>query len=575
MQLKPVHVAAAVMLFTACSPTILAQNPLLIPGVLEQSTITLNMQVGTYEFNEGVVTETYGVNRPILGPTIIVTQGQTADFTVVNNLPDTTTMHWHGIHLAPEHDGGPYSKIAPGESWNPVFEVMDEAGTYWYHPHLHHMTNHHVSKGLAGMIWVRDAEEQALDLPRTYGIDEFPIVIQTKDFDDEGQIVSPSRADDVLMVNATIEAVLEVPAQVVRLHLLDGSSERVFNLGFEGDETFQMIATEGGLLEAPLSLQRLRMAPGERSEWLLDLSGRQGDTLRIMSFASEFPSAVYGAAQPGMMAGQTMTDYDPNPMNGTDFTVLTLVVTAPTANPVTSIPTTLDLTNGQPWSEAEVDMSRVLNMAPATMGSTALDGDFTINGAAFDMDVINYTVELDDIEIWTINNNSPIGHPFHIHDVQFYILDRDGIAPAPEEAGRKDVVFVPAMTSVRFICKFEDFANPDVPYMYHCHMLVHEDGGMMGSFVVVDPNGVADVDASGASAFSLYPNPTSDQLEIVLDANAVGDVLRVFSLEGRLVLEKEVRTRSMHLNVTDWAPGLYSVQLVGASSSQIQRLLVR
>lgn len=168
--------------------SLFAQSPLMLPEAMSGTTIDLTIQTGTHAFFEGVETATAGCNGSILGPTLILDKGDFVEFSVTNNLMDTTTMHWHGFHVAAENDGGPHNKIAPGATWTPAFEIMDHAGTYWYHPHLHMMTNAHVSKGVSGMIWVRDEIEQALDLPRTYGVDEFPMIVQTKAFDAEGQI---------------------------------------------------------------------------------------------------------------------------------------------------------------------------------------------------------------------------------------------------------------------------------------------------------------------------------------------------------------------------------------------------
>jgi len=177
-----------------------AQNPVLIPGTISGTDVELNLQTGTHEFFEGVVTNTMGANGDILGPTLLLNKGDMVQFTVNNTLEDTTTIHWHGLHVSASNDGGPHTVIAPGQSWNPSFEIRDQAGTYWYHPHLHMMTNKHVSMGIAGFIWVRDTDEAALSLPRTYGVDDFPLVIQTIDFDNDGQIVVPSNSDDVVMV---------------------------------------------------------------------------------------------------------------------------------------------------------------------------------------------------------------------------------------------------------------------------------------------------------------------------------------------------------------------------------------
>jgi len=205
------------------SANIVAQNSILIPTTLSGANINLTLQNGTHQFYSGTNTTTMGVNGNVLGPTIILNKGDLVNFAVDNQIGEVTTIHWHGMHVSPENDGGPHTTIDPNTVWRPSFTVLDKAGTYWYHPHLHEKTNEHVSKGIAGLIIVRDTEEAALTLPRTYGVDDFPIVIQTKDFDAAKQIVVPSNSDDVLMVNATIDPLLEVPAQVVRLRLLNGS----------------------------------------------------------------------------------------------------------------------------------------------------------------------------------------------------------------------------------------------------------------------------------------------------------------------------------------------------------------
>lgn len=210
-----------------------------------------------------------GANGNILGPTIILHKNQNVTINVNNQLSDTTTIHWHGLHISPQNDGGPHIYIPPGETWSPQFTVLDWASTYWYHPHLHHFTNEHVSKGISGFIIVRDEYESSLNLPRRYGIDDFPLVIQTKSFDNNNQILFDNPFDTTLMVNATIDPYLNVPAQVVRLRLLNGSSERSFNLGFTNNKPFHQIASDGGLLSNSLNLTRLLLSPGERAEILI------------------------------------------------------------------------------------------------------------------------------------------------------------------------------------------------------------------------------------------------------------------------------------------------------------------
>ncbi len=530
--------------------TLWGQNPMLLPPLVTDTEVSLVMDHGEHTFLEGVTTPTMGCNGPVLAPVLEVHKGDVVSWNVTNNVDEMTTMHWHGMHVAPENDGGPHSVIAPGETWSPSFEVLDEAGTYWYHPHLHMMTNKHVSLGVSGMIWVRDAEEQALDLPRTYGVDEFPIIIQTKAFDEAGNIVPDSNTDDVAMVNATVDATLDVPAQVLRFHMLNGSSQRVFVLGLEGDVTFHMMATEGGLLAESVALTRIRLAPGERCELLVDASDLEGATLRWMSFASELSNGFYGATYPGMGAGMSMDGYNPNPLNGADFSLLEMNVGASTDNAVTAIPYSLDNTNGMPWSATEVDTYRTVTMSPVQMGPNQLNGEFLLNGAPFNMEVINYTVPLNNLEAWTISNNSGIAHPFHIHDVQFYIQNFNGIPVGPELAGRKDVVLVPPMSTATFLAKFEDFANPDIPYMYHCHMLTHEDGGMMGQFVVVDPS---DVEEAKNPALAVHPNPASNSIQ----ATGLEGAWRILDLSGKVVASGTSTDVPATVDVASWPNGTY------------------
>jgi bilirubin oxidase len=152
------------------------------------------------------------------------------------------------------------------------------------------------------------------------------------------------------------------------------------------------------------------------------------------------------------------------------------------------------------------------------------------------MDVINYTIPLDNVEIWSLINSSPIAHPFHIHDVQFYILDINGVAPQAHEQGRKDVVMVMPMQTVRFITKFEDFTSDTMPYMYHCHLLTHEDDGMMGQFLVRDTSTVSAMQHSEKLNVKLFPNPFSDKATLMLDIDLADNLsLEIYDLQGKML----------------------------------------
>lgn len=548
----------------AAPSIILAQNPVFIPDTLSGKTFELNLQNGEVQFFEGQTTETMGANGNILGPTLLMNKGDFVDILVNNNIADTTTIHWHGMHVSAANDGGPHTTIAPSKSWNPLFTVMDKAGTYWYHPHLHEKTNKHVSKGIAGFIIVRDDEEANLNIPRTYGVDDFPLVIQTKDFDANNQIVVPTNSDNVAMVNATINPFLEVPAQMVRLRLLNGSSQRVFNIGLEENKIFYQIGSDGGLLSNPVALTRLQMAPGERAEIVVDFAELEGQTINLLSYASEFPNGIYGATYPGIGFMMTLNGYNPNPLNGTDFDLLNFKVANSTSNPVLSIPETLSTLTKPPESLA--DANRRLLFSPAQMGPNQLNGDFLINGLQFDMNVINYSIPLNNVEIWSLTNQSGIAHPFHIHDVQFFILDRNGIAPPLNEQGRKDVVLVNPMETVRFITQFTDFANDSVPYMLHCHMLTHEDKGMMLQFEVVNTatqNRKLRTDSK--ENFTIYPNPLGNKNStLTITGVENGNIhFELFNLNGEKRMEKKAvaGNKQFQIDIDGIKSGTYIIKI--------------
>jgi len=554
----------SVLLFFLSIP-LFSQNPIIIPGTIEDTSINLSLQNGTFQFFPGEDTATMGVNGPLLGPTLIMNQGDNYDINITNDLGQETTIHWHGMHVSAANDGGPHTVIDPGSTWNPQFTVLDKAATYWYHPHLLHTTDEHASKGISGFIIVRDDDEAALDLPRTYGLDDIPLAVQTKSFDDDFQINHHANDDTTLMVNATLDAQLDVPAQVVRLRLLNGSSQRSFNFGLTGNASFYQIASDGGLLSEPVELTRLLLSPGARAEVLVDFSGLEGQTIFLMSYASEFPNGIFGATNPGISPMMNLENYYPNSMNGTDFNVLQFDVIAQTANPVTTIPTSLVTVT--PYQEADADVERTFTFRPITQGLNQLNGDFSINDVTFDMNVINVTIPLNNTEIWNLVNFSAIEHPFHTHNVQYYILDIDGNPPPPELQGRKDTYFVPSGSTVRIIAKFEDFVDDTVPYMYHCHNLKHEDAiqGMMGQFVVVDHLGVEDFEAE--KEVILYPNP-SDGVYMTIHLKDKTKKILAYSIVNEL--GQIISYHKVHLNelsniysfpVFELAKGLYIVNV--------------
>ncbi len=539
-----------------------AQNPLVIPPALTGNTFNLNIQNGITQFWPGINTPTYGINGNILAPTLIVNKWDWVNMNVTNNLIGTgnsTTLHWHGLHVPAVVDGGPHQIIAQGTTWSPSFQILNNAGTFWYHPHGQGKTDLHVSRGLAGMIIIKDSTEAALTLPRNYGVDDFPLVVQTKAFDILNQIAISTELDTLVLVNATPKPYLDAPAQVIRFRMLNGSSMRTFNFGFTANKSFKLIATDGGLIDSAVALTRIRLSPGERVEILIDLQGMNGQTVFLKSFSSELPNGIYGTGNLTGMGGSTLVDYNLNPLNGADFNVLQLNVVAPTGNPITSMPGTL--TPYIPLTSYNV--TRTFTMAPITMGpSYMLEGPFDINGAVFDMNTINETVYLNDSEKWRIVNNSSIAHPFHVHDIQFDILSINGAVVPPWEKGNKDVVLVMPQQYVEFVTKFNDFANDTVPYMYHCHLLHHEDDGMMGSFRVIDTTTTTGVSEIQKQSFSLFPNPTSENLSIQFPNEIPLAEINVLNVLGTTIIKQSIsNTSNATINVAELISGIYFLQI--------------
>lgn len=547
---------------------IIGQSPLLIPDYLTGHEMQLTLQEGEVELFQGFSTHTIGYNQNILGPTLILEKGQDVVVDVKNELTETTTLHWHGLHVSAENDGGPHTAIEAGHTWSPSFKVLDNAATYWYHPHLHEHTEEQVTKGAAGFIIVRDDEESNLELPRTYGVDDIPIVIQSRAFDSNKQLLDKTAGDNIIMCNATINAYLDAPAQVIRLRLLNGSTERIYNLGLTNDQVFYQIATDGGLLPSPIELTRLMFAPGERAEILLDLSDMMDETVTLKSYNSELPNGYYGASNPSAMPMGSIAGYTSNILNGSDFEIININVVAQNGEAVLSIPTSL--VNHIPYSEDDVDMSRSLTFRPNQMGPTSMvNGPFNINGQSFELSIINQEIPLNNTEVWELTNMSAIAHPFHIHDVQFYILDIDGNPPPPNMQGRKDVVLVPPMFgTVRFITKFEDFADENTPYMYHCHMLSHEDEGMMGQFLVLPLTTI--ISNEKHPRVSCSPNPAENNVSII---GASESTLRIYDLHGNLVKVISRLVEDQEIDIGYLARGVYILNIEGDKSINSIKLI--
>lgn len=551
--------------------------PLIIPDTLSGSDINLTMHRDSVQFFPGSITYTYAFNaNKYLGPTIILNNGDDINISVSNQIGDTTTVHWHGLHVPSKWDGGPHTVILPGASWNPQIKVMDYAATYWYHPHLHMKTAEQAIKGAAGLIIVRDSVEAALVLPRKYGTDDFPVIIQVQQYDSLNQAMPTGMQDSIILVNGAranygYTVFADMPSQVVRMRLLNASGERVINLGFTDNKQFYQIGSDGGLLNTPFFTSRVRLAPGERAEILLDLTGMIGQTIFLKSYSSELPMGVQGGATMPMPGGPPMD----SPLNGVDYTIMQINVVSQTADPVTAVPTTLTVNTPYPSSEA----SNIRTIRFTADNQMVMDGPFYFNDSTFNITRIDYHIPLNSIEIWKLVNETMVAHPFHIHDVQFYIIDRNGNPPGPEESGRKDVVLVPPGDSVLFITKFDDFSDTLIPFMYHCHILMHEDDGMMGQFLVV-PNSTGVGESGNDTSTMAFPNPFFSYVTIQYELEKQTEVrVNLTDISGRLVYDRDrnLQTEGKHsltIDLSQLSSGIYFANIT-LGDTTIYKMLMK
>ena len=457
-------------------------QPLRIPALLDArgqgNALSLQVQTGTTEFFPGRTSGTLGYNGSHLGPTLRVHRGDDVEIAVTNTLKEDTTVHWHGLLIPAELDGGPHQLIQPGATWRPTLPIRQPAATLFYHPHVHGRTGEQVYAGLAGLLLVTDDEEQALGLPSEYGVDDLPLVLQDRQFED-GQLVLPEgmmhtmqgRRGNTTLVNGTPNAVARIPGRLVRLRFVNGSNARIFDLSFDDRRAFHWIASEGGLLEAPVEVRSLTLAPGERVEILVNFSDGRPVALETapdtnfpkmmgpMGGARNFATEIFGAGN------ETVLRFEPVASNGKPGVVPRRLIARAHADA----------------SPAIKRRRFVLNMGMGGMMGRGMGsgGSMSINGRPFEMDRIDERVPLGDTEIWEVTGEM-MSHPFHIHGVQFEVLGRNGGTPVTRDAGLRDTVLV--QEHVELLVRFTQPAVK-APFMYHCHILEHEDNGMMGQFM--------------------------------------------------------------------------------------------
>ncbi len=541
-----------------------------MPEALYGTTFNLNVHESTKQLVTGNQTITGALNNETFwGPTLFINKGEEVHMNVTNNLNESTTVHWHGMHLPAIMDGGPHQIIPAGALWETFWTVKNQASTLWYHPHLHETTQAQMTKGVGGFIIVKDPQESALALPRTYGVDDIVLALTSRSYNaNTNTFVSPPASTrvygDYMLTNGTPRAQYTLPKQMVRLRILNAEIERGYNLGFSDNRTFYIIANDGGLLNAPVTVtgtNRVKLMVGERIEILVDLSNN--------AVGSSVDLKAYNSGQAlGFPGGEpNTTGQFGSLLNNTDFTLLHINVGATTTSttPITAVPSTL--INNTYWTAADATVNRSITVTGG-QGPTP----FSLDNHPFVLNYIDKTVNLNDTEKWTVTNNAIFGHSFHVHDIEFKIVARNGSAAnvGTHESGWKDTFYVPRNESVTFVGKFDDYADSDVthPYMYHCHFGGHEDGGMMGQFIVIAP--LAAETFSSSNAFTLFPNPSTDKLFVALkDSNTEIFYVTITTVTGRVVMMLPQPQWQNGIDISSLEAGVYVFQMMDKKTKTV------
>ena len=499
-----------------------ASRPLLpIPSLLmpdAKGHYNLTAMQGSTEWN-GKAVPTWGYNGNLLGPALKLQSGKPATVNIHNRLSEATTLHWHGLEIPGAVDGGPQATIAPGASRQVSFTPDQPAATCWYHPHQHGKTGHQVAQGLAGLILLEDNEIGKLRLPTQWGADDVPLIFQDKQLTKDGRQIDYQldvmRAavgwfGDMMLTNGVQYPQHAVPRGWLRLRLLNGCNARSLHIAASDRRPLYVIASDGGLLAEPVKLESLPMLPGERFEVMLDTAdGKAFDLVTL----------------PVGQMGMTLAPFD-QPLPLVQILPLRVMASATLPDQLATLPPLPD-TGGltSRWLQLMMDpqldqqgmqalMQRygekamgkgghhAMPMAhdkPAAHHDQPMDHsmhgmaqpagyDFRngnkINGQAFNMTKPSFAVKLGETEKWTISGEGDaMLHPFHIHGTRFRILSENGKPPAPHRQGWKDMVNVDGWRS-EVLVRFNYVAAAEQAYMAHCHLLEHEDTGMMLGFTV-------------------------------------------------------------------------------------------
>ncbi len=488
--------------------------------------VTINSPTGSW------TTPMMRYNSLQLPPIIKAKRNDNMTLNVINDLSSDTTIHWHGFKIPADQDGGADFPIAAASSKQYSFPMLQPAASLWFHPHPDLKTGEQVYRGLAGVYLLSDTISEQLETAKQLPAGNFdiPMLIQDRRFKAERNGVrelayktmemdGDGMLGDTILVNGAVLPKLVVETRQYRFRIYNTSNARTYDFALSDGKKFKVIGTDGGLLASPVEVDHIMLGAAERAEIIIDFSQYNvNDKVMLVSQAfnsgmmdtmmESMNSDMSGGIMEGMLANGMYLDimrfdiatavtddvtlYSALPSNAEIYTRSTASQAGNTRNFVM----TMMMGNGNDAGMGNGDMSG----NDAGMGNGGMSGNdagmgnggmtnmrFVINGKTFDMDRIDEVVDLSKLanntEIWSIQNLSPMAHPFHAHAIQWQILDRDGIAATGIDLGWKDTVLVQPGETVNFIGRFDPVVNKG-NYMYHCHILEHEDAGMMGSFKI-------------------------------------------------------------------------------------------
>ncbi|MCH9698096.1 MAG: multicopper oxidase domain-containing protein [Gammaproteobacteria bacterium] len=453
------------------------------------------------ELIKGPVTALENHSTSYLGPTFRLHKGQKVRIILSNRLPSASILHWHGMHVPSEMDGNPRDAIDTGETYVYEFEIRNRAGTYWYHAHTHDYTGIQVYKGLAGLMLVSDDEEQALQLPKTEH--DIPLMIQDRTFNTNNQLSYVTHMmqrmrgflGNQILINGDPDYTLPVEARAYRLRLLNGSNSRIYKLGWNNELPITVIGTDGGLLEQPVTLPYLMLAPGQRREIWVDFSRFKTGTeltMRNLDFQIGMQHRMMGGMRPGHrggMMGRGMTGHNKSQL-GNSFPVFKVQVTKRA--------TTHD---DLPLRLSHIDALSIKNASnsgsPRTITLSMRHMSALLNGRSYTMNDIqpDERIPVNTLQYFELDNDSTgmmsMPHPMHFHGEPFQIVKRQinpGLHHAFQtvregfiDSGWHDTVLIMPGEKITLLKPFNDYKGL---FMYHCHNLEHEDLGMMRDFQI-------------------------------------------------------------------------------------------